>query len=709
MKKIFLLSLIALAASCSTNWDAENGFDDSGKDAGSEIDTTIAIDRSMYSEARVFPGLVDTLTEHHVDTTIMINMNQPYTSGHGLKLFAPSYLSSGNVNYERVPQPIYSTGVYAGAGELVCITLPEGNTYGLTAQIGVHTDDLSNEATKLREPLAYFQKTLYPGRNLLRAPLGGYIWIVRNQNANQLGDVSIHFCGGVYSAADYVKGMTDIAQWERKVRSTTVPWLDIRSSRVALSISRNQVVSLMDADSRFCENLQRCLDYWDQVAQYRYEQLGLTKGDENTMNRMPDFHDRLVFDVELKDSRLLHVNNEQATMLLQNSSFFKQLLSWQTIKEMNGLDVYNTFTEKYLMRPKILNSDWDAAEEKIPMYRVTRQMLENGDVDTLANYGFGFNTLMPSMLSYIKADSVKHIDSDFNYTNDLNASSHLLMLAQLNEYGKHNHQEKEWEWYNTVAKQYRLGDSRRSSYYRLLCEHYKTNFESLFDFYGFTLADADRAYGQQYTLLTEEVWKINPGSLQPYANVGKLEKRWKYRVCRDAWEALATYAGNYGVSNEDDTNKKTIGNLFDNSLSTYWGSYLKKDDATYALPYYIIIDMKTATKLNGIYFANGWDRCVSSFKVQTLATTADIHIDDSDKENWQDWGMVSQSISNSLRNEKFVEMPSVRTTRYIRLVFDKENLYVRPDETLKPTDAKWFDSNHRNRIQRLAEFGVWRY
>lgn len=710
MKKISFTILLAalLTSSCSTNWEAEDGFYDPGQDNGSEMDTTQTIDKSMYSEARIFPGLVDTLKERRIDTTVVVNMEQPYVSGHDLGLYAPSKLSSSYANFERVPQPIYSTGVYAGAGELITINLPEGNTYGLTAQIGMHSDDLSSETTLLRQPISYYRKTLYPGRNLLRAPLGGYIWILRDKNADKLGIININF-RGVYATADYVKGSTNLQQWANKVKTTTVPWLELRSSRMAISISRDQMENLLSQNPKMGEELQRCLDFWDKVAAYRYMQLGLVQGTENLKNRMPDFHERMVFDVQLKGSRLIHTNNEQGTMMLQNSHFSDQLLSWQTIKQMNAFDVYHTFTDKYYMKPKVLDADWDAAENMIPMYRITKEMRDAGMVDTLSNYGFGFNTLLPEMLKYNKVDSVKRIASDISYTSNLKASTHLLMLAQLNEYGKREHQEADWEWYNEVARMYKEGNARQQSYYRLLCDHYKTNFETLMDFYGFGLSDNDRAYGQSYPLLKDEIWMINPGSDTPFAQVGKLTRSWKYRVGRTDWDAIATYADNYGTSNEDTDGKRTVSNLFDNNISTYWGSKLKKDDANLALPYYIIIDMKKATQINGIYFANGWDRCVSGFKVQTLATDGDIHLDDSAHEPWQDWGIVTQTLADSKRNEKFVEFASARRTRYIRLVFENSNLYVRPDETLKPTDAKWFDNNHRNRIQRLAEFGVWHY
>src|SRR5690606_30872275 len=121
-------------------------------------------DVSMYDRARIFPGLVDTLKEERiVDTTITLDLSKKYISAMEMGTTAP-------------PLPIYSMGLYAGAGELVIINI-ESNTMGLSVQIGSHTDDLTATGASLREPIIYTTKALFPGKNYIRNNLGGYIWI----------------------------------------------------------------------------------------------------------------------------------------------------------------------------------------------------------------------------------------------------------------------------------------------------------------------------------------------------------------------------------------------------------------------------------------------------------------------------------------------------------------------------------------------------
>lgn len=713
MKKLLIFTIIALMASCSTDWNAENGFDDNAADSGNQLDTISGIDESMYAAVRIFPGLVDTAKEAHIDTTIVLNLSYPYRSAMDLGL-RTSFVTLGTYQ-ERVPQPIYSTGVYAGAGELVTITLPEGNNFGLTAQIGMQSDDLSEKGSYLRKPIAYTRKSLYPGKNQLRFPLGGYIWLIREHNAVNASDLKVRISGGVYSAPDFIYGKTNPDTWKQKVRSSTVPWMDIRGNRVTFSVNRQRIVDMMNSNPKFASELDYCLNFWDKMAEYRYRELGLRIDDSNTANRMPDFHDRFIFDVQLaynNGNYMMHINNDQGTMMLQSTAFYKELLSWDKIKSMDVDNVYQTLMIKYQSFYSILDGSFYSLKDYIPMYRASQYYYQNHLTDSIHGMGLRLSEYVPQLLRYAEADSVKRAGSDVWYQGKGGNSSYtpyFLLLTQINEYGKKYHNESDWEFLNEGNREVRLAKNYSASLFSYVCRRYNKNFTPLFDRIGIPLTDAERAEATKYVLLRDEVWKINPLSITPTEGVGTWNGRWKYRVDRRAWNALATSKADYGNANEDVDNNMMVSKLFDNSLYSYWRNDVKKEDAYIEQPYYIIIDMKQAQNLNGIYFANGGDRCVSYFKVQTLSTTSDLELEDTENADWLDWGEVSQNQIDWLRNEKFVEFSSSRTTRYLRLVFDKENLYNRPDETTKPTDADNFDKLHKKRYQKLAEFGAWHY
>ena len=714
MKKLLILSALTMmvVSSCSNEWFAENGFDDNAADNGNQLDSISGIDESMYAAARIFPGLVDTTREAHIDTTLVLNLSYPYCSSSELSLYAPY---SGNTRLDRMPQPIYSTGLYAGAGELVNIFLPEGNNYGLTVQIGMQTDDLSNVGSYLRQPIAFTRKTLYPGMNQVRFPLGGYVWLVRDHNAIGASDLKVRINGGVYAAPDYIYGKTNPEVWVQKVKSSTVPWMDIRGNRVTFSVNRERIVQMMQENPKFASELNYCLNFWDKLAEYRYKQLGLCIDDSDLANRMPDFHDRFIFDVQLKYKdayHLLHIDNSQGTMMMQTSAFYNQLLSWNTIRKIEVDDIYKTLTNKYQSNYALSNSYVTSIDEYIPLFRASQYLYQSNLNDSLNGLGLSMRQFVPDFLKYINTTAANNMEHDWSYgkPGGANKAVYLLLQSQINEYGKKFHGEEEWAFYNETNRNNRLIRRYNGDFFNLLCKHYAKNFISLFDRYGFVMSDAQRAEAEKYPLLREEVWKINPLKRDPTEGVGTWNGNWHFRVDRREWEAFATSKENYGSVNEDTGNSwGRVTNLFDNVLWTYWRNSLKGEDAYLELPYYVIIDMKKAQKLNGVYFANGWDYCVSHFKVQVLDKTSRLELARTENENWKDWGEVSQTWDECLIKEKYVEFATPCTTRYLRLVFDKENLYGRPNDNWNPNDAAYFENNHKSRYQVLGEFGAWHY
>ena len=219
---VAFLGMPFLFSGCeASDFEFDSGWDDNAADSSHvTVDTVQGIDVSMYDKARLFPGLVDTASEYRIaDTVVYLDLSRKYIQ---LEFM------------EKGPQSIYSSGLYAGAGELVTIYVPD-NVWGLTVQVGMHTEDLTNDNIGLREPIAYYRKALYPGKNTVRFSLGGYLWVLRDQDVKGDADVPLTFCN-VYAAPDFVLGETDVREWERKVKATTVPWLELRGKNVAFSV-----------------------------------------------------------------------------------------------------------------------------------------------------------------------------------------------------------------------------------------------------------------------------------------------------------------------------------------------------------------------------------------------------------------------------------------------------------------------------------------
>src|SRR5690606_18429635 len=82
VSSFILIGWIAQSCDVAYQYDIESGTDEyTGDESNVSIDTTMAIDASMYDKARIFPGLIDTAVERRIaDTTISLDLSKVYLS-----------------------------------------------------------------------------------------------------------------------------------------------------------------------------------------------------------------------------------------------------------------------------------------------------------------------------------------------------------------------------------------------------------------------------------------------------------------------------------------------------------------------------------------------------------------------------------------------------------------------------------------------------
>ncbi|MDO4162807.1 MAG: M60 family peptidase N-terminal accessory domain-containing protein [Bacteroides sp.] len=699
-------------------YEAENGFDDRSQDSASvTVDTLQGIDVSMYEQARIFPGLVDTLTEMRIDTIVTFDLSKTYVDNSSAA-FAQIYGSDGRI--ESLPQPIYSTGVFAGAGELVTIVVPDG-TWGLTVQVGMQTDNLGDGGAYSREPIVYTRKTLYPGSNRVRFPLGGYVWIIREPDVTGSEVCQLEF-RNVYAAPDFIMDVTDPDGWKQQVQNTTVPWLDIRSKYVAMSVDRTRMENYITIDSDFADNLNEVLHTWDYFMEYYYAVSGHTPDNEKVADCMPPFQQRFVFDVQLVDNYVMHNLNEQGVMMMKNTAFYDDLLELTTVKYGESENIYLALLDRLTANYVPYSSDWTTAFQKIPIFRLVEQ---TGCLSDREDFLMNFE----AALSYASADSSKTLSID-RWVNSGDYDDYdgfdedilrLLVMTQIGKIGLDIGNE-EWEFHIDVSEASRAAyrTTKTDTYYfRALCDYYKINFTPLYDHWGITLDDADREYASNYELPPREYWKINPANTSDvFANVDDYNKSsFRYRHNRSSWEIWAT-ENSYRYENDDteytsESSFHTASLLLDGDITTYWHSYLdEKDrdnqqDSPYELPYYILIDMQEAQTVDGVYFGNGRNiRYVSGITVQYTSNTSDMSLDETSVE-WIDVLSMRQTRTTGLNNVVFYDFDQTISARYLRIVITDANLltYDENDEDA----AVAFETYHKNRRQSFSEFGTYYY
>lgn len=276
-RNIFILAatLMALASCGKYGYDFQDGHNIGDKDPSPiETDTTMYVaDKSLYHRARIYPGLVGDNVPRIADTAITFDMDY-------------LYVSSADLKVSVVPQPIFSTGLYAPAGENIKITVPEG-VLGLTVQIGVHTDNLSGKDPLRRDPVIFTKKELFPGVNYVKNLYGGTIWIITN--ISRQNPVTLRFAGAVRSP-DFILGQTNVNEWIKEVENTQVPWIEARSRRVIFSIPRNLILSYKND----ALNIEGALQEWNEIYEKDfYDWMGLVANTTNWKTAIRIFRNEL--------------------------------------------------------------------------------------------------------------------------------------------------------------------------------------------------------------------------------------------------------------------------------------------------------------------------------------------------------------------------------------------------------------------------------
>lgn len=179
---------------------------------------------------------------------------------------------------------------------------------------------------------------------------------------------------------------------------------------------------------------------------------------------------------------------------------------------------------------------------------------------------------------------------------------------------------------------------------------------------------------------------------------------YRYRTDRRNWEAQAydkSYRQNIYPGNTDGELTYGPARMFDGKKNTVWQSDYSDEGNIPELPYYIVIDMKEKSSIDGFYIANGH----GGFRIQHLIvqTTdhSDINISDSNVE-WKDLVDLKEGTDDfkaAWRNERFFEFPDgTQSVRYLRLVIP---------------DVSYVNEQEKNqalgRRQALSEFGTFYY
>ena len=306
----------------------------------------------------------------------------------------------------------------------------------------------------------------------------------------------------------------------------------------------------------------------------------------------------------------------------------------------------------------------------------------------------------PKALAYADTDSSRWFVSDIK--SEVRPTYALASLVQLA-----NYKNDDWAFYielNRMIKDKISVDHSTSTYFfKALCDYFKEDFSPFFEHWGYSLTDEARGYASKYPLMDKAIWKYSPLAENPSSGVVDFPSNgYHYRHNRTDWEIYALDANGSDNFNSGQSPDR----LLDSDKSTGWTSYYNNDTSTPPLPYYLFIDMKETTDVNGVFLTgNNSDLAATKLIIETPVNQGEI-IENPLDDNiaWREIMQVDSIAYPELpytKNEGFYDFPSKEQVRYLRIKLPDPNR----NDNWNETDMSRF----KFRQHSFTEFGTFYY
>lgn len=663
-----LLFCVGILIACNKKYgfDFENGYTptDFPDTVNYEVDTSVKTDKSKYVAASVFPGLISPDEPRLQNYKVEIDLNYINVPASDLRISV-------------APQNWLSTGVWAPAGELVTVEVPDG-IYGLEAQIGSHTDNLSGKPELKRDPLIYNRKQLFPGKNYLRNLYGGLIYIIPSKPTGSIVPVTF---SGVAKSASFFLGKTTDSEWKELVSKTSVPFFELVGSRIVFTL---EVAKLKAAPISSPEEL---MTLWDKtIKEVYWDWYGLTEGNPDVKNRAPVNQWRIVHDVQPSVGAQ---HSGFPVVAMNTMNYFTQAVTPELVRTSN----WGTFHE--LGHNMQMHSTWtfggngEVSNNLFSFKNAQRNNYRHG------NELRSWNAALP----YVSLDSSKKLWSGTG-TDISNPTDDAKMSFYTQIFEKYGYDFM--TYLCTAARNARFtsidDQSKTDFYYERLCEFTQTDMYRFMREWGLKISQTSRNViaGRGYPQLKTNLWMYNPytrtGGDQPITPRKEFGGGKPGPVLGWTIDSITNVRGN-----SDGTVNTTYlaSNLLDGDINTIWhscynGCVIGYDPGTKTLyPFKAAVKTGEApVTADGFYIVqrqNGNSNHMDKITIQISG----------DGSNWTTLGIFPlKTAANSSAAEalakQYIDLPAPVTFRYFRYVWNAP-----------PADA--------NKNSAFAEMGAFYY
>lgn len=650
-KNIFLaaFAVMSLSACGKYGYDFVDGYDKGDRDPSPiEADTAMNVaDKSLYHRARIYPGLVGDNVKRIADTVVTFDMDYVYVSERDLKVSV-------------VPKPIFSTGLYAPAGENIKIIVPEG-VIGLTVQVGVHTDNLSGKDPLRRDPIIYTKKELAPGVNYVKNLYGGTIWILTNNPRTE--PVNLRFAGAVRSP-DFILGKTNVQDWLKDVENTQVPWLEARSERVIFSIPRNMVVNYKGDAA----NIEGALKEWNEIyVKDFYDWMGLKPNTTDLKNRYPDLAERAILDIQ---PSVGYAHNGNPWVAQADRHWFRMFTDRNYILNPDNLPEVSWGAFHELGHNYQQNDTWSWSG----LGETTNNLFIWKGANRLNRLAIANHPAIPDAfqagLDYAAKTTGKNIITDKETSSGNHPFVKILLFLQIYNKAVGKNGESGWDFMPYIYNQARntnysfsLDEAKRDFFYRNLCDFTGRDYQKFCKAWGIQISSmARREMSAKYPPIEKAIWTYNPltntggeGTINPKEDVDVSE-----------WTILAKSTEE--PTGEGADNGQAI-RIIDGNTSTFWHSQWAAATAT--LPHSITLSLSTNEIVKGFYLVprtNSSGQRPKNVEIQ-------VSLDNNNYTTLTEADLVegySFNMANTADRKEF-RLKQSREIRFVRIIFRENN------------------------------------
>jgi hypothetical protein len=588
---IFLFAIL-LFVGCSKKYDFDyqDGTPGDGATAANiTVDTSIKkIDVTKYPQARVFPGLVCAQEPRLNNVTVAMDLNYNFV-GDALRISVP-------------PQPMFSTGLYAAAGELVIIDVPAGE-YSLGVQVGAWTDNLTGIQNPPRDPLIFSKMQLAPGRNYVRNLYGGHIYI--NAGRPIAAPVSIVF-SNVVKSPDFILGVTSNAQWQAAIQASCVPWLEFRSKNLVFTVPREYCVTRPIADPT------ALMTEWDNAINFDYYQWeGLEVNPANPLDKAPLLPWRVVQDIK---PVVGYGHSGFPVVTVNDFGWFDEFTN---ISQIRGGGCWGTFHEIGHNNQQGTYWSWSSLGEtsnNLFVFKVARRQEATYPTAWPPKHP-ALPSMIPQALAFaLDPTTTKNFDGTDTRIND--PFARLTPFLQLFDKVPAGSNYNGWDLMGALYKKARRASrisltdqDKRDFFYETVCDFTRKDWVFFFKAWGINVSNISKAkMGALYPAMNQEIWKYNPltrtgGNTtfnpDPYAT-----SNW-----------ILTFSSQEATGEGPPNGLASA--ILDGDPNTFWHSQWSGTAAN--PPHVLTIDMATSLLIKGFVFTQrqSLTRNIKNMKVET--------------------------------------------------------------------------------------------